>query len=149
VSVVEAAIEIDAPPAQVWAVVMDPERLGEWVTIHRRLSDVSDRPLKPGSKLVQTLCLRGATFKVRWKVARSEEPQLARWEGRGPARSHAATEYRLAGNGNGGTHFDYRNEFKAPLGPLGSVASRALMGGVPEREARNSLRRLKKLVEGK
>ena len=146
-SVVEAAIDIDAPPAEVWKVVMDPERLGEWVTIHRKLGKVSDRPLKAGSTLVQTLHVRGANFRVRWEVAESEEGEIARWEGNGPARSHATTEYRLSGNGDGGTHFDYRNEFRPPLGPLGSAASRALMGGVPQREAKRSLQKLKALVE--
>jgi hypothetical protein len=49
---------------------------------------------------------------------------------------------------NGGTRFAYRNEFKAPLGPLGAVASRALVGGLPEREAKATLQNLKNLVEG-
>jgi hypothetical protein len=69
-----------------------------------------------------------------------------KWEGRGPARSHASTEYRLTPH-NGGTRFDYRNELKAPLGPLGALASRALVGGVPEKEATASLERLKALLE--
>ena len=42
---------------------------------------------------------------------------------------------------------DYRNEFKTPFGPLGSVASRVLVGGVPEHEANASLRKLKALLE--
>lgn len=144
---VTTQIDIAAPPEEVWAVIMDPGRLKDWVTIHRKLGRVSDRPLEPGSKLDQTLHLRGANFKVHWEVAEYREPTLARWEGRGPARSQAVTEYRLEPDGNGGTHFDYRNEFKAPLGPLGSVASRALVGGVPEREANRSLAKLKALVE--
>ena len=48
---------------------------------------------------------------------------------------------------DGGTRFDYRNVFTAPLGPLGRVASRALVGGLPRREATASLRKLKKLAE--
>jgi carbon monoxide dehydrogenase subunit G len=146
-NVVKTSIDIDVPPEEVWDVVMDPERLGDWVTIHRKLHKVSDRPLKEGSTLEQTLCLRGANFKVRWEVAEEQERKLARWEGKGPARSRAATEYRLSPDANGGTHFDYRNEFKAPLGPLGAAASRALVGGVPEREANRSLERLKALLE--
>jgi uncharacterized protein YndB with AHSA1/START domain len=146
-SVVEASIDISASPERVWEVVMDPGRLGEWVTIHRKLGSVSDRPLQDGSKLEQTLCLRGVSFKVKWEVTEHHEPRMARWEGRGPARSHASTEYHLAENGDGGTHFDYRNEFKAPLGPLGSVASRALVGGIPMREADSSLKKLKALLE--
>ena len=71
---------------------------------------------------------------------------MREWHGRGPARSHAETEYRLTPV-EGGTRFDYRNEFTAPLGPLGRVASRALVGGLPRREANASLRKLKKLAE--
>ena len=48
---------------------------------------------------------------------------------------------------NGGTRFEYENEFKAPMGPLGAAASRALVGGVPEREAQASLKQLKALLE--
>lgn len=146
-SEVTASIDIDAPPERVWKVVMDPERLGEWVTIHRKVDKISDRPLKRGSELEQKLCLRGATFKVAWTVVDLEEGRQAVWEGRGPARSKARTEYRVEPDGNGGTRFGYDNEFKAPLGPLGSIASRALVGGLPQREATKSLRQLKQLIE--
>ena len=87
---VTASIDIDAPPEQVWDVMMDPERLGDWVTIHREASDrVSDRPLKDGSTMDQTLCLRHANFKVRWTLDEARPCQLAVWEGKGPARSKA------------------------------------------------------------
>lgn len=145
---VTASIEIAAPPERVWEVVMDPARLGEWVTIHRDIEEVSDQPLRDGSTLRQRLSLRGVSFHVRWTVAEAHEPELAVWDGRGPARSKAHTLYRLSPDGDGGTRFDYENEFKAPLGPVGAAASRALVGGVPQREANNTLRRLKALIEG-
>jgi uncharacterized membrane protein len=144
---VTASVEIDAPVHEVWDVVMDPDRLGDWVTIQRRLTRVSDRPLRQGSTLVQSLRLRGATFKVRWTVADLEAGREARWEGRGPARSKAQIVYRLVSRDGGGTCFEYENEFEPPLGPLGAVASRALIGGLPEREANASLQRLKSLLE--
>jgi uncharacterized protein YndB with AHSA1/START domain len=147
VSRVTASIEIDAPPERVWEVVMDPHRLGEWVTIHRELETVSDRPLEDGSTLRQKLCLRGVNFHVRWTVEEARAPRLAVWDGRGPAHSTAHIAYRLRPDGDGGTRFDYENEFKAPLGPVGAVASRALVGGLPRREADASLRRLKALIE--
>jgi hypothetical protein len=62
--------------------------------------------------------------------------------------SHAHTEYVLARHDRG-TRFHYTNDFRAPFGPLGAAASRALVGGIPEREARNSLTRLKALLERK
>ena len=36
-SVVSLSAHIAAPPEEVWKTVMDPHRLGEWVTIHRAL----------------------------------------------------------------------------------------------------------------
>jgi uncharacterized protein YndB with AHSA1/START domain len=141
------SIEIAAPPEQVWDVVMDPTRFGEWVTIHRGLGRVSsDGTPRKGDEMEQTMALRGATFKVRWTLAQCEAPKHAVWEGKGPARSRAETEYRLTPI-EGGTRFAYRNEFKAPMGPLGAAASKALVGGLPEREARATLKQLKALLE--
>lgn len=68
------------------------------------------------------------------------------WEGRGPARSRARTEYTLQADGDH-TRFDYRNEFHPPLGAVGALASRALVGGMPEREAKRTLERLRALLE--
>lgn len=126
---------------------MDPDRLADWVTIHRRVNNVSDRPLTNGSTLEQTLCLRGLNVKVRWTVSEVRRGQVAVWEGRGPARAKAHTTYRLSPGGDHGTRFDYEVEFKAPLGPIGAAASRALVGGVPQREADKTLARLKALLE--
>jgi uncharacterized protein YndB with AHSA1/START domain len=146
VTEVVTSIDIAAPPERVWALAMDPNCLSEWVTIHRRLHGHDDGPPRKGFEMVQTLHLRGVNFKVHWELVAFEEGHHAEWHGRGPARSHAETEYRLTPV-DGGTRFDYRNEFTAPLGPLGRVASRALVGGLPRREADASLRKLKKLAE--
>jgi uncharacterized protein YndB with AHSA1/START domain len=146
-SAVETSIDIAAPPEEVWALAMDPERLADWVTIHRRLDDHDDGRMREGYEMEQTLHLRGVNFKVKWELVRCDQPFHAEWHGRGPARSHAETEYRLTPNGHGGTRFAYRNEFRAPLGPFGAVASRAVVGGLPQREADASLQRLKALVE--
>lgn len=140
-SEVTTSIDIAAAPEDVWEVVMDPRRLEEWVTIHRRLEDFTDTTME------QVLCLRGVSFHVKWELAAAERPRRACWKGRGPARSRAETEYRLEPAGDGATRFHYRNAFRAPLGPLGAVASKALVGGVPEREANGSLQRLKDLLE--
>jgi uncharacterized protein YndB with AHSA1/START domain len=147
VSTVETTVEIAAPPADVWRVVMDPQRLGEWVTIHRKLHDADPWPPHEGARMDQTLALRGAPFKVRWTLVACEDTRRAVWQGKGPAHSRAETEYELSPTADGGTSFHYRNTFKAPLGPLGAVASRAVVGGLPVREAEASLARLRTLCE--
>jgi uncharacterized protein YndB with AHSA1/START domain len=146
-TLVTASIEIDAPPERVFEFMLDPMHLKEWVTIHRRVNRADEGQPRSGYEMEQTLHMRGANFKVHWTLTEYTRPKRATWEGRGPAHSYARTSYRLSDNGNGGTRFDYENEFKAPGGILGAAASRVLVGGMPQREANRSLRQLKALLE--
>jgi carbon monoxide dehydrogenase subunit G len=145
-SEVRAEIHIAAPPEAIYDVMLDPQRLHEWVTIHRKVNKADSGEPHEGYKMDQTLCLRHANFKVHWTLTEAERPSRATWEGRGPAGSYARTSYRLSAQ-DGGTRFEYENEFQAPGGVLGKAASRVVMGGVPEREATRSLAQLKALLE--
>ena len=147
-SSVRTSIDIDVPPEKVWEFVMNPANSQQWVTIHRGDKGHDTGELRPGYKMDQKLCLRGVNFEVHWKLVEVDAPRYALWEGKGPARSKARIIDRLSDNGNGGTHFEYENEFSAPFGPLGAVATRALTGGVPKREADASLKKLKQILEG-
>ena len=147
-SVVIAKLDIAAPVQEVWDFAMDPSKTLEWVTIAREVGETSDGPLRPGYEMKQKLCLRGVSFWVDWELKEIDAPLFARWEGKGPARSKAVIEDRFSEE-DGGTRFDYRNEFKAPLGPLGAAASRVVTGGIPEKEANASLQRLKKILESR
>jgi len=146
-SQVRASIEIHAPPEEVYDLMLDPARLKEWVTIHRKLNHADDGPPQTGFQMDQTLSLRGTNFKVHWTLTQAERPDHATWEGRGPARSYARTTYRLTSLDGNATRFDYENEFKPPGGRLGAAASRVIVGGMPQREANRSLERLKALLE--
>jgi uncharacterized protein YndB with AHSA1/START domain len=145
-SLVEASIRVAAAPSDVWKMVMDPECLGEWVTIHRKLVHADDGPPRVGYRMDQQIHLRGVSLEVHWELVQCRPGELAVWEGRGPARSHAHSEYILRAE-DGGTRFDYRNEFRPPLGPVGALVSRALVGGMPEREATRTLERLRAYLE--
>ena len=144
---VKSDINIKAPPEKVWELIMDPYRLKEWVSIHRKLDSADDGPPSEGMEMKQTLALRGTPFHVIWELTTCEPCETAVWKGRGPMRSHARTEYHLTADGNGGTDFHYVNEFKAPGGILGRTASSVLVGGLPRREAEKSLQKLKHLLE--
>ena len=125
---------------------MDPDRLGDWVTIHRSVKNVSSRPLEKGATMDQVMCIRGVTFRVHWTLVDVDPARHAEWEGRGPAHSHARIRYELSG-ADGNTSFEYINDFTAPGGRLGNAASRVIVGAASEREAKNSLSRLKALLE--
>jgi uncharacterized protein YndB with AHSA1/START domain len=146
-SLVTASIRIASPPEEVWKMVMNPHRLSEWVTIHRKLVHADDGKPHVGYTMDQQVHMRGVNLDVHWTLAECRPAELAVWKGRGPARSHAHSEYLLTAE-DGGTRFDYRNEFRPPLGPVGALVSRALVGGMPEREAQRTLERLRAKLEG-
>jgi carbon monoxide dehydrogenase subunit G len=145
-NIVSTSIQIAATPEDVWKMIMNPDLLGEWVTIHRKLVHADDGPARIGYEMDQQIHLRGVNLEVHWKLTGCIPCERAVWEGRGPARSRARTEYLLKAS-DGGTRFAYRNEFRPPLGPIGAVVSRALVGGIPEREARHTLDRLRTHLE--
>jgi carbon monoxide dehydrogenase subunit G len=143
----ERTVEVKAEPQELYDVVMDPDRLKDWVTIHQSLDDAPDGQLRKGSKLTQCLKLAGRKFRVRWTVVENDPCTRVVWEGKGPVASHAKVVYEFEPNGNGqGTRFSYCNEYRLPGGPLGRIAGRGV-SRVTEKELDRSLQRLKSLVE--
>ena len=142
---VEREIDIAAAPEKVYAVLMDANRLEDWVTIHDELLDAPDGPLRKGSELTQRLRLAGKCFTVRWTVLEDEPARRVVWEGRGPMRSRASAIYKLTPDGKG-TRFSYTNEYGLPGGPLGRLAG-PVVGRATAGELDRSLKRLRQLVE--
>lgn len=143
----ECEITLPATPDDVYEVVMDPRRLGEWVSIHERVKEGPDGILEEGSRMTQRMKLAGKGFDVRWRVTKADRPRHVVWAGEGPARSQAFIEYRFTPE-DGGTRFGYVNEFALPGGALGTFAGRAVLGtSLPQRELERSLDRLRKLLE--
>lgn len=146
-STVSAEIRIAASIERVWETIMDPRRLGDWVTIHKSVENFPRVPLRRGATMDQAMSVRGITFHVHWRLVAVDAPHTARWEGGGPAHSDALIRYELSGDGIDHTTFRYTNEFHPPGGRLGSMASRFIVGATSEREAHRSLSRLKALLE--
>lgn len=141
---VHEQIELDATPEAIWDVLMDPTRLSDWVSAHRELGELPELPLVEGDSFRQKLGLGPASFWVEWEVLEATAPEFAHWRGSGPAGSTATVTYRLSGNG-GTTTFRYENDFDPPGGVLGKAAKRVATAAGGRREARKSLKRLKKL----
>ena len=132
--------------APTWEMIMDPARLGDWVTIHRKLLHADEGAPRVGYRMDQQIHLRGVGLEVHWKLIDCRPGELAIWGGTW-ARARRATPSTYCAQTDG-TRFDYRNEFHAPLGPIGAIASRALVGGMPEREAKRTLERLRTYRRG-
>jgi uncharacterized protein YndB with AHSA1/START domain len=144
---VSSEIELGAPPDEVWAIVMDPHRLGDWVTTHVAVGDDAPAELREGSSFKQTLKVGGPKFDVLWNVVQADRPNRVEWAGDGPAGSSATVVYELQPHGDGATKFTYANEFKLPGGPLGRLAGKTVGAATARREAERTLANLKKLIE--
>jgi uncharacterized protein YndB with AHSA1/START domain len=143
---VRETVVLAAEPQRVWDTVMDPALLERWVTTHDSYEGATAGPLSEGDEFIQKLRLGGKSFKVRWRVVEADAPALARWEGEGPAGSTASVAYRLTAE-DGGTRFDYENQFALPGGVLGKAAGGLLSAAPGGREARRTLERLRALLE--
>ena len=141
---VRAAVELPAPPDEVWDVVMDPGRLEDWVTTHAGLEGDAPARLEQGSVFRQRLKVGGAPFTVTWEVVECERPKRVTWKGEGPGGSEAFVEYRLSGDSET-TEFIYANRFELPGGALGRLAGRAVGERVAKRESERTLENLKEL----
>jgi carbon monoxide dehydrogenase subunit G len=146
-SKVEHTITINAPIQTVWEKVMDPQNYGEWVTIHRSVKNMSGNLERKGATMDQVMHMRGVSFTVHWMLTDVDPPHRAKWDGRGPAGSTARITYALSEQADGSTRFEYTNEFNTPGGRLGNIATRVIVGDASDREARNSLEKLKRLLE--
>jgi len=125
--------------------VMDPNRLGDWVSIHQDLEDAPPGgKLQKGSELTQCLKLAGQRFKGTWKVTENT-PEKVVWEGKGPVRSKAKVVYEFEAR-DGGTCFNYMNEYNLPGGPLGRMAGPAVKR-VTGGELNKSLENLRRILE--
>lgn len=141
---IERRVDLSVSPDEVYRLLMDPDRLGEWVTIHAGFETAPQR-LEQGSEMVQRLKVAGQRFRVRWKVTHDDPPSMVVWEGKGPARTTARVVYDIEDQ-SGTTRFSYSNEYHLPGGAAGRIAGRAVSAAA-SREVERSLDRLKRLLE--
>ena len=145
----EREITIDASRDEVYDVLLDPDCLGEWVTIQEELEEAPrGRGLAEGDQLRQRMKVAGRRFRLSWTVVEADRPARVVWEGSGPMGSKAKAVYELSENGSGGTRFSYLNQYDLPGGPAGKLAGRAIVKA-SGREADRTLERLKELCESK
>ena len=139
-------IRIARPPGDVFARLVDVERIPEWSTLVLSTSAVSDRPVRLGTTFVQTLRLMGREIESDWSVVALEKDREVAFRGRsGGAEVTMTQEVEPDGDG---TTLRFAVEYRVP----GGIVVRKLVermiaqSGVVD-EAEQSLRNLRDLVE--
>ena len=94
---VERTVNINAPPARVWAVMMDVERWPEWTESVRGVERLGGGPFGLGSEA--RLRVRGGPASV-WRVTEFTEGQSFTWES-DTAGVHSRASHVIDSEGDG------------------------------------------------
>ena len=121
--VIEERFEVQAPPAVVWAFLLDPARLAPCIPGCHDLEVVDARTYR--MRLTVKVGFLATTQEVRMTVVEADAPRRLVAEGRGEdarlgSQVDVRTTLELAATGAGATTVGYRSEVKV-LGRLGSV----------------------------
>jgi carbon monoxide dehydrogenase subunit G len=140
---IEETVHVAAPPAAVWAVVADPARLGDWLTMHQGW--VGDPPTgyAAGQTTTARVVLAAIPATVIWTIDRFDAPTALAFSGQALGQVDVAIGLDLAPDGDGST-LTITADLTGPLlaGPLGEAVDRA-----GHAELARSLERLRPLVE--
>jgi carbon monoxide dehydrogenase subunit G len=100
---VTSQIEIAAEPAQVWAVISDLNRLGDWLTNHVGFAGDVPTDAGEGTEYVEKVRVLGMPNELRWVVTSVEEGSRIVQEGKGPMGISIRGVYTLTPTGQGTT----------------------------------------------
>jgi carbon monoxide dehydrogenase subunit G len=128
---VTATTDIDATPAQVWAVLANPSTWGDWVENHQGFAGEAPAQFFPGGSFVQRVRVMGMPTDVRWKVVGLQEPVRLELEGTGPMGIALFARYAVEQAARGSAVTAYM-EFKG--------AAVMMVGSQLESEVGSSLR---------
>jgi carbon monoxide dehydrogenase subunit G len=136
------SIHIDRPPAEVFALLTDLERLPEWLIGCCEAFAVKGPPDQVGSVVGHKNALLGRTFESRYEITRWEPARsIASKAIKGPFSGTSEEEFQEHG---GGTEFSARiaGHLRGPFRALDRAARRVAQGQLD-----TSLQNAKRLVE--
>ncbi|MGV9860758.1 SRPBCC family protein [Gordonia sp. NPDC003425] len=128
---IEESIDIDATPAQVWAVLSDLARMGEWSPQCKKMF-VLGGPVKLGTRTVN-INRRGAlVWPTTSKVVRFAPNQEIGFR---VAENHTVWSYAITPNESGGVQVTERREVAGSTTKVSSTLVDLVFGGADSFEA--------------
>ena len=142
---IERTIEIEAPPAAVFALLTDLSRLPDWSTTSDAVESAPEAPLAVGDTFRQTIRLVGRSLTTDWRVVELVRPDRIAYEATAEGgRLRMEQDVRIAGSGS---RVELDLEYELPGGLIGELLDRSYVERRLEREADHSLQNLKELLE--
>ncbi|MEV0898256.1 crotonase/enoyl-CoA hydratase family protein [Actinoplanes sp. NPDC049802] len=121
------AVEANAHPRQVFAVLADPARMPEWVLQHTGWIGAPPAEFADGVRFRQRIKLMGVPSEVRWTVTGVVEDRAVWFEGTAPMGIEVGFYLSVAPSATGSlVRFDGGVEGGSADGPLGPMVARNL-----------------------
>jgi uncharacterized protein YndB with AHSA1/START domain len=142
----EVQTYVAAPPAVVWALLLDWEGSAEWMVDATTVEVLGAQREGVGTRVKAVTRVAGIPLTdvmevIAWEPERLIEVWHHRWPIRGPARFVMSPEGE-------GTRFLWVEDLLPPFGRLGEIGGRVLRGPI-ERLLRKSLTKFRRLAEAR
>jgi len=139
---VHATVEFPAPAEKVWAIMSDPSRYEEWLTIHQSWRSELPAELSVGTRLTEIVTVMGMANKIEWTVATYEPPSVVKITGTGMAGVGVSFTLSVAADGAGSTaSIDAEFSGQLVVGAIGAAVEKQ-----SKKELDTSLAKLAELV---
>ncbi len=140
-----AEVTIQAPPAEVYAWLTEPDKLKQWVGGLVDSKPLADQ-LEPGARSIETIEDEGVRFEMETEAVQVVPNRLLvfRLSAKGDFSFTGVSRYELSEK-QGGTLLTLEQEFE--YGPFWLRAASPLMTGQVQRKLDADFRKLKSLVE--
>ncbi len=125
----EATSEIDAPPAQVWAVISDPRRMAEFSPQVVKTFVRGGGPISTGTTFLNVNRRGVLLWATRAKVVRCEPHSDFAFRIR---ENHTIWSFALEPTAAGGTRVTQRRETPKGISSLSLRLTKVALGGVPK-----------------
>lgn len=123
-TVVEARVEIEAPPEDVWRVVSDPRNLPVWDPHVVSVRDVPEEGLSEGTEYRTIVRFFGVTVSVAARLLEVREPEYAKVRLSGVIEGIVETWVEPLEDSR--SRLRHRVEYRFRGGAMGRVAARAV-----------------------
>jgi acetyl-CoA C-acetyltransferase len=122
-----ASATVPAPKDAVFAVLADPERMAEWLTLHTGWVGSPPASFAEGARFAQRVKLMGMPTEVRWTISGVRPPSALHLDGTGPMGIVVGLYLSLGTAGSGTlVRIDGGVEGGSADGPLGPMVARNL-----------------------
>jgi len=122
-----ASIEIAASQDKVWAIISDPSRFEEWLSVHTKWKEAPPATLSKGATMAEVLTIMGMANTINFTVEEYDAPNSTKFSGTGMAGAKISFTLSVEPTGDDACAASVDAEFISQMmvGAIGGAIERA------------------------